>query len=86
MIAVQTASRLSKRFESFVKTLDGFESIDALLRGADQRKTSGQTTRHVVILAIAISAMMSSFPQQVQYSCCAEEPDEIPLPSGYPYP
>lgn len=28
-------SRLSQRFESFVKTLDGFESIDALLQKAD---------------------------------------------------
>jgi hypothetical protein len=53
MIAVQTASSLSERFESFVKTLDGFESIDALLRGADQRGKKRADylvrNRHVVI-------------------------------------
>ena len=30
-------SSLSKRFEAFVKTLDGFESVDALLKGADPK-------------------------------------------------
>jgi hypothetical protein len=37
MITVETMSSLRERFESFVKTLDGFESIDTLLQGAGQQ-------------------------------------------------
>jgi hypothetical protein len=46
-------SSLSERFECFAKTLDGFESIDVLLRGADpQAKKRADylvQNRHIVI-------------------------------------
>ena len=36
---------MSVRFEAFIKNFDGFESIDALLRGAGAEATAGDTAK-----------------------------------------
>jgi hypothetical protein len=67
-MAVHSMSSLRERFELFVKTLDGFESIDTLLQGADQRGRKRADylvqNRHIVIEQKVLQSNPAGRPQK----------------------